>query len=318
MTLHRLSFTQHDGDTFFIVVKTIFSESRNIMDWIFNFLQLFRLFSILPVTKHLDKSCFCGIEKTRDRIIGGDVAEKYRYPWMAGIVTFNHKRIPSFCGGSLINNRFVLTAAHCVSDVSLPNSELKVVLGAHSLQELLDLPSNPIKEVITLGFDRESGRNDFSLLKLEDRIDFGVESRFAPICLSSFAGPFDNLFVTGWGKTDISPQSGHFSPVLKEVNLTQVEEAKCSQQWPSFDPTSQVCAGESGSSACSGDSGAPLSTRKKARVFQVGIVSFADETCGVNTGLPGIYTKTSHFLSTIQSIIDFHDVKDATETKWCR
>lgn len=270
---------------------------------------------LFPLIQHLRQPCFCGIERTGDRIIGGTVAEQARYPWMTGVVSFDSEGHPAFCGGSLINDRFVLTAAHCVTDV--PLSRLKVVLGAYTLDEVLSLPSNPIIEVITPEFNMDSGQNDIALLKLENRMHFRKNGPFSPICLSSHPGPYDNLFLTGWGKTDASFNNGQFSPVLKEIALNQIDDLTCAIKWREFNPSNEVCAGESGWSPCQGDSGGPLSSRLNGRVFQVGIVSFGDKYCGLGTDVPTIYTKISYFNQLIHSTIDFHDVKDGIESKWC-
>jgi len=77
----------------------------------------------------------CGIRSvnpvTHDRIVGGRDALPMEFPWQASLQTFPNRRIPGkfLCGGTLINDRWVLCAAHCAAGVSIENVE--IVLGKY-------------------------------------------------------------------------------------------------------------------------------------------------------------------------------------------
>lgn len=280
------------------------------MIWTFPFLGLWILFPVVELIRN--ESCSCGIERTKSKIIGGIDAEKNRYPWMVGVVTSLSKRNTyAFCGGSIINDRFILTAAHCVNNVTL--SRAKVVVGAHTLQDVVTLPSYSVSEIITEEYPSSGLKNDFALLKLSKNLSFANDSLARPICLTSESGPYDNLFLTGWGKTNHS----QFSQVMQEIHLDPIDDLTCSKKWPMFNSSRQLCAGESGRSACKGDSGGPLSTRVNGRVFEVGIVSYGDQRCASGTGTPTVYTKVSSYYQTIHSNVKLHDSLDGIQSLWC-
>ena len=280
------------------------------MIWTFPFLGLWIIFPAVELIRN--ESCSCGIERTGSKIIGGIDAEKNRYPWMVAVVTnLSRRKNFAFCGGSIINDRFILTAAHCVNKII--SSRVKVVVGAHTLQDAITLPSYPVSEIITEDYPSHGLKNDFALLKLSKNISFANDSLFRPICLTSESGPYDNLFLTGWGKT----KNSKLSHVMQEIDLDPIDDLKCSKKWRMFNSSRQLCAGQSGRSACKGDSGGPLSTRVNGKVFQVGIVSYGDQRCASGTGTPTVYTKVSAYYQSIHSTVNLHDSLDGIESLWC-
>lgn len=272
-------------------------------------------FTFKIVTSQRYSSCWCGTENLVTRIVGGRyVSHANRYPWMVGItIEDGHER--SYCGGSLINNRFVLTAAHCVYGQSLDT--IKVKLGVHTLDQLRNNKPEEISDVITENFDPKTVYNDIALVKLAKPITFSSLS--SPVCLPWNSGIVPNdLFVIGWGLNASKSLGGEMSQVLKEVDLESIPERYCRSEWADFDPSTQLCSGSEGSSACKGDSGGPLLTRMSdGRVVQIGLVSYGTPECGIESDAPTVYTKLNSYINFIKSAVLYADSIDGVTSEWC-
>ena len=201
------------------------------------------------------KGCQCGRAQRSKRILGGSETEINEYPWMAYVAT----RHGAMCGGSLISDRWVVTAAHC-AQVQSPN-DIRVDLGQHDLHSATEavLVRKYVSEIhIHPEFDLSRVRYDLALLKLADPVDFRVVPHVRPICLptgtKSYAGY--QAKVTGWGRTSATTGT---SRVLLEADVTILSNAKCKASGHSsskiFD--SMICAAgdDEDEGACKGDSG---------------------------------------------------------------
>ena len=153
----------------------------------------------------MNTGCQCGRAQRSKRINGGSETEINEYPWMAYVAT----RHGAMCGGSLISDRWVVTAAHCAQVQS--SNDIRVDLGQHDLHSATEavLVRKSVSEIqIHPDYDVGSISNDLALLKLADPIDFTVHSHVRPICLptgtKSYAGY--PATVSGWGR--ISPTAG--------------------------------------------------------------------------------------------------------------
>ena len=212
--------------------------------------------TITKTTIPSTKGCQCGHAQRSTRIIGGSQTEVNEYPWMAFITT----RYGNMCGGSLISDRWVATAAHCVPVQSA--GDVQVDLGQHDLYSATEsvLIRKIVKEIhIHPQYGTEFVTNfDFALLKIEP-LDFSVIPHVRPICL-----PLDNsetyagysAQVSGWGKTN---SDGDGTRVLLEADVTILSNRECKASghpsYKIFD--SMLCAaGEyKNQGICSGDSG---------------------------------------------------------------
>lgn len=257
----------------------------------------------------------CGADGT-DRIYGGNVTDIDEFPWMALLEYTTNKGKNFYCGGVLINNRYVLTAAHCVA-----GKELKaairltgVRLGEWDLrsdtdcqEELCNGPPMDIaieETVVHKGYRPldPSQHNDIALVRLARPVEF---SRFIkPICLPfDFSPQYDvgNQFdVAGWGKTEISGDS----QVKLKVKVPVKPKSSCVQKYQREGlsiGSGQFCAGgEKGMDSCKGDSGGPIMSRSGRSWYVMGVVSFGPSPCGL-LGWPGIYTNTVSYLEWIVS-----------------
>ncbi|XP_006864491.1 PREDICTED: serine protease 52-like [Chrysochloris asiatica] len=218
------------------------------------------------------------------QILGGEFADIADFPWQVGIFNKGKHR----CGGSILNQWWILTASHCFININV--SDLEITYGEDDLS-IKNLMKHQVAKLITHpDFDHFILDNDIALILLKFPMDFSVKK--APICLSEVnkIEKWKNCWVTGWGIID---PIQHVLPALQKVNLQLVQWKMCSQVVPLL-TQNMLCAGypEGGKDACQGDSGGPLVCQKmenQSLWYQVGIVSWG-MGCGLKNK-PGVYTK---------------------------
>jgi len=235
------------------------------------------------------------------RLVGGSEAEPNSAPWMISL-QWGTIRPSHFCGGALIQPNWVLTAAHCSS--SYQNFGIStVVSGLHNLNTFLG--PEQIRQVnLNQIWAHEDwtgfvGPNDISLILVTQPFvtDFSVRPIALPDANEVHTG---NVRLYGWGST-----STGFLPVfptsLQTVEKPLVPIATCS---PLFDgivvDENNVCTGPltGGASACSGDSGSPLTQADEL----VGIFSHTHVPCG-QANRPSVYARVSVYVTWINSVI---------------
>uniref|UniRef100_A0A3Q0S050 Peptidase S1 domain-containing protein n=1 Tax=Amphilophus citrinellus TaxID=61819 RepID=A0A3Q0S050_AMPCI len=241
----------------------------------------------------------CGRSVKNVRIVGGQDATPGSWPWQVALFTFGS----SSCGGSLITNQWVLTAAHCSSFLDLLFT--KVHLGHHNQ---LGLNPNAVTQTIEKivchpAHNPFTSENDICLLKLSAPVNF--TDYIQPICLASGNSTFYNgtsSWVTGFGDTT---DGGSPSNVLQEVNVPIVgnRECKCYYKDVTDVKENMICAGlkAGGKDSCQGDSGGPLMIKKDSIWIQSGVVSFGDG-CALPMR-PGVYTRVSCYQKWISNTI---------------
>ncbi|KAM9745016.1 LOW QUALITY PROTEIN: serine protease 33-like [Menidia menidia] len=232
------------------------------------------------------------------RIVGGEDAPAGSWPWQASL----QRRGSHFCGGSLINNMWVLTAAHCFPSTS--TSDLVVSLGRDTLQgSNPNAVSRTVSRVINHpNYNDDTSDNDICLLQLSDTVDFTDHIR--PVCLAASGSQFSegqNSWVTGWGNI----RNGVSLPppqTLQEVDVPVVSNSRCNSAYGII-TGNMICAGltQGGKDSCQGDSGGPLVSRNETRWVQSGVVSFGRGCAEPN--FPGVYARVSQYQTWINSQI---------------
>jgi secreted trypsin-like serine protease len=241
-------------------------------------------------------------EKSEYFIVGGKEATPGSWPWIVQIMfkSSSAKNHTYICCGSIINDQYVLSAAHCV--LSLNPNDFRIKIGATKLKsdgEVVEVEKIIVHEAYT----SLRHQNDLSLFKLKQRINWNNNKNLAPVCIptpdmASMDLTGQLTWLIGWGTTS---SGGKVSQDLLEVQVPIITNPKCATAYDSIfsgpDRISerQLCAGydEGGKDSCQGDSGGPLMMRIKGRVYQLGIVSYGNGCA--RAGYPGVYTKVAWF-----------------------
>jgi len=243
----------------------------------------------------------CGIanEPVSGRIVGGSETLPNQYPWQVGLVPSSGGN--PFCGGTLISNQYVMTAAHCT--VGSSASQIKVLLGEHNLSDNGDGAYRvQVAQIIQdSAYNADTLDRDFSILKLSTPVTFTNKVR--PACLpplsdtDKYVGA--NAIVSGWGALS----SGGSSPnVLNAVSVPVIANDQCGN-YGSQILASMMCAGKvtGGIDSCQGDSGGPLTTKINGAYRLIGVVSWGYGCAGA--GYPGIYARVNYVLPWIYNTI---------------
>ncbi|SPP76064.1 venom protease [Drosophila guanche] len=245
-------------------------------------------------------SCRCGERNDESRIVGGTTAGVSEYPWMARLSYFNR----FYCGGTLINDRYVLTAAHCVKGFMW--FMIKVTFGEHDRCNDKERPETRfVLRAFSQKFSFSNFDNDIALLRLNDRVP--ITSFIRPICLPRVAQR-NELFVgtrataTGWGTLK---EDGKPSCLLQEVEVPVLDNEECVAQTnytQKMITKNMMCSGYpgvGGRDSCQGDSGGPLVRMRPddKRFEQIGIVSWGNGCARPN--YPGVYTRVTKYLDWI-------------------
>ncbi|XP_077386662.1 polyserase-2-like [Festucalex cinctus] len=232
----------------------------------------------------------CGQVKAQTRIVGGVAASPGDWPWQVSL----HRLGSHFCGASLINNQWLLSAAHCFAS----SIAVTAFLGRQSQEgSNPDEESREIAEIIRHpSYDPDTFDNDVALLKLSLPVNF--TDFIGPVCLATQNSTFftgTESWVTGWGTIGSgvplpSPQN------LMEVEVPVVGNRQCNCDLNPITVTdNMICAGlrEGGKDSCQGDSGGPMVSKQGSQWVQSGVVSFG-RGCA-EPEKPGVYARVSRY-----------------------
>ncbi|XP_075433306.1 chymotrypsinogen A-like [Ascaphus truei] len=228
------------------------------------------------------------------RIVNGENAVSGSWAWQ---VSLQDSTGFHFCGGSLINSLWVVTAAHCGVTTSH-----RVILGEFDRSS----PAEPIQtKTIARVFRHPSYNsftisNDITLLKLSSAAT--LTDRVTPVCLAASSDVFNaglRCVTSGWGYIDAA--SKNTPSKLQQVSLPLLTNTDCQRYWGSKISSTMICAGAAGASSCMGDSGGPLVCQKNGVWTLVGIVSWGSGTCSTST--PAVYARVTALRSWVDQTI---------------
>ncbi|XP_028658452.1 granzyme A-like isoform X3 [Erpetoichthys calabaricus] len=226
-----------------------------------------------------------------EEIIGGREVAPHSRPYMV--------YLSADCGGALIKENWVLTAAHCHR-----NGFVQAILGAHSIngnekeQQIIEVE----EQVVHKHYDNSNYANDIMLVKLSKKATINQYVQMLPLPTSEVDPPAGTTCsIAGWGRTEYH---GKPADALQEVTVKVISRQECNRR-DSYNgkvTPSMMCAGERNGrkDVCTGDSGGPLICNE----IYTGIVSFGVE-CG-KKNFPGVYTRlTDDYLHWIKRVTQY-------------
>ncbi|XP_058457024.1 brachyurin-like [Malaya genurostris] len=230
------------------------------------------------------------------RVVNGKEAKPGQFPYQALVVTFFENGSGGLCGGSLLTQNFVMTAAHCVVSGS-PPSHGTITLGAINRQVEEETQQRIAHGTINVhpNYTASSLRNDIATIQLSTPAVFNDFVQPIDLPAISDTRRFSGFMgiVSGFGRTTNYPPA---SDVLMYSSNPILTNANCQSSWIQ---EQNIClSGHGGRSVCFGDSGGPLAVRENNRTIQVGITSFVHWS-GCDTGHAAGFARVSYFLSWI-------------------
>merc|ERR1711988_131962 len=269
-------------------------------------------------------TCGCAAVSSSNRIVGGkEVNPKGKLPYQVLFQGCAGMRGCSICGGTIVNKRFVLTAAHCYNSMF---TTMQVIVGEHNVCD-----GNPqgspneggklIKvKKITLHPDYNSRTVDNDIAVLELAEDLTFTDKIKPACLPSseakdYSGSASTISgwggTIGYGRNEQQPQQPK-QCTLKEtiVKLIASTDPMCSKL-PGLATSSKIklCAFAKDTDTCQGDSGGPLTVPENGKYTLVGVVSYG---WGCASSTPGIYARVQGFLPWIKNLISSGECSGAS------
>ncbi|XP_073459872.1 chymotrypsin-like elastase family member 2A [Aquarana catesbeiana] len=267
------------------------------------------MISLLGLALLVAGASSCGVSTyspTLARVVNGEEVVPHSWPWQVSLqyIYYGDGYWYHTCGGTLLNENWVLTAAHCISSYNT----YRVMLGKHDFSqwESGQKTISVVKLINHPNWDPNwlSGGHDISLLKLAEPVEFS--DTIQPICLPAPGRILEQntgCYVTGWGNLQTN---GPAPNTLQQGRLLVVDYNTCTEPdwWGTLVDTNMVCAGGDGIvSSCMGDSGGPLNCQSAQGAWEVhGVVSFGSSLGCNYYKKPSVFTRVSDFNSWISEV----------------
>lgn len=250
--------------------------------------------------------------RRRARVVGGEDGENGEWCWQVALINSLNQYL---CGAALIGTQWVLTAAHCVTNIVRSGDAIYVRVGDYDLTRKYGSPGAQTLRVATTyihhNHNSQTLDNDIALLKLHGQAE--LRDGVCLVCLpargvSHTAGK--RCTVTGYGYMG---EAGPIPLRVREAEIPIVSDTECIRKVNAVTekifilPASSFCAGgEEGHDACQGDGGGPLVCQDDGFFELAGLVSWGFG-CG-RVDVPGVYVKVSSFIGWINQIISVNNL----------
>jgi len=233
-----------------------------------------------------------------DRIVGGQDAAA-PIPWQVSVRQCQSGGC-HFCGGTILDEKTVMCAAHCFTTGQSMNGYY-VTAGVTNRNDGSGQTIEIANGVWNSAMPYSGNNNDFIILKLSSALSFNENVGAACLPEPGFApdSTGDTCVVSGWGTLNSGANS--LPTNLQWVAVPTVTNAQCAQAYGSTITSSMICAGlpEGGKDSCQGDSGGPFVCRKDGKAVLTGVVSF-----GIGCALaeyPGVYARVTAVLDWVKA-----------------
>ncbi|XP_046639878.1 trypsin alpha-3-like [Daphnia pulicaria] len=258
----------------FFFVSFAFSNSLSVADGLEN---------VEFKEKHLRES---DSDDENDHIVGGTAAAPGEFPFQAAL-NLNG----GLCGGTLISESIILTAAHCLSGkTAASTTKFSVTANTTSLRGGANAVTRRVRKFVVHGsYNSKTNDNDIALLALSSPIKNVAFVKLPPASAGTYAG--NSAVIAGWGTTS---SGGRISQTLLKATVTVLENAACNKKYGGKITSNMICAAAPGKDTCQGDSGGPLLVGG----VQGGITSFG-YGCA-DSKFPGVYTRVSNYVDWIK------------------
>ncbi|XP_036390989.1 chymotrypsin B-like [Megalops cyprinoides] len=229
------------------------------------------------------------------RIVNGEEAVPHSWPWQVSLQDFTGFYL---CGGSLINENWVATAAHC----RIRNGH-RVILGQHDKSKSdEDIQTIRVGKVFTHPmWNAHTFSNDLTLVKLTTAVT--LNPHVSPVCLASSSHMYQPgmcCVISGWGQTHRNAMQA-FPSQLQQGVVTLLTKEQCMIYWGDKVSDVMICAGGGGAAPCMGDYGGPLVCERDGIWSLVGIMSWGSSLCSTTT--PSVYTHVAALRSWVDQIL---------------